>query len=388
MRPKVGVLTASISRNAGGLQHSVRRLTQQVNSEANQWETLVLATEDEFAREDAKVWGRVPLTMSELRGPKAFGYSSGWLRNLESWRPDLLHVHGIWMYPSVAALNWHRRTKQPYIVSTHGMLDPWAVRNSAWKKRLSALLYEGEHLRRAACLRALNPQEEQAMRGFGLGNPICIIPNGVDLPPAEIAAHASEERRSRSNDVQERTCLFLGRLHPKKGLPGLLAWWAREQPSNWRLVVAGWDQNGHEEELRRQVESLKLTGRVVFTGPVFGEQKAEMFRQADTFVLPSFSEGLPVAVLEAWAYGVPVAMTDECNLLEGFATQSAVRITADGEGLQQLLTMSDEDRAAMGARGRRLVEERFTWDRVAREMVGVYDWILDRGPRPACVKDA
>ncbi|MGC4048698.1 MAG: glycosyltransferase [Paludibaculum sp.] len=385
MRPKVGVLTASISRNAGGLQHSVRRLTQQVNSESNQWDTLVLATEDEFTREDSKAWGRVSLSMSELRGPRAFGYSSGWLRNLEEWRPDLVHVHGIWMYPSVAALNWHRRTKQPYIVSTHGMLDPWAVRNSGWKKRLGALLYEGRHLRRAACLRALNPQEAQAMRSYGLDNPICVIPNGVDLPPASTGAAGS--RRSEP-DSGERTCLFLGRLHPKKGLPGLLSWWAKEKPERWRLVIAGWDQNGHEEELRRRVEMLKLTASVTFAGPVFGEQKTAMFRQADAFVLPSFSEGLPVAILEAWAYGVPVAMTDECNLLEGFAAQAAVRITADGEGLDQLLAMDPAGRSEMGARGRRLVEERFTWDRVAREMVGVYDWILGRGPRPACVKDA
>ncbi|QOY85094.1 glycosyltransferase [Paludibaculum fermentans] len=387
MRRKIGVLTASISRNAGGLHHSVRRLTEYVHAAPEPWQTLVLATADEFSREDSSAWSTIPVATSDLKGPKSFGYSPGWEQRLEDWHPDLLHVHGIWMYPSVAALTWHRRTRRPYVISTHGMLDPWAVRNSGWKKQLVSLLYERKHLENATCLRALNLQEAAAMRSFGLKNPVCVIPNGVDAPeegsPAEVEATAGARHGS-----GDRTCLFLGRLHAKKGLPGLLRMWGRERPAGWRLVVAGWDQNGHEAELRRLSESLGIADRVSFAGPTFGAAKAAAFRNADAFVLPSFSEGLPVAVLEAWSYGVPVAMTDECNLTEGFETGAAVRITTEGEGLKQLLEMSDESRSQMGARGRVLVEQRFTWQRVAREMVGVYEWILGRAPRPACVMDA
>ena len=126
---------------------------------------------------------------------------------------------------------------------------------------------------------------------------------------------------------------------------------------------------------------------VVFYGPAFGEEKEAILRSADAFILPSFSEGLPMSVLEAWAYGLPVLMTPECNLPEGFACQAALEIRSGGgsfqgsdfsfqQGLRTLLEMSDLERAAMGMRGRHLVEERFTWQKVAAQMKELYEDIL------------
>jgi poly(glycerol-phosphate) alpha-glucosyltransferase len=121
---------------------------------------------------------------------------------------------------------------------------------------------------------------------------------------------------------------------------------------------------------------------VVFWGPAFGEEKEVLLRSGAAFVLPSFSEGLPMSVLEAWAYGLSVVMTPECNLPEGFASGSALEIrnsemgNAKWEGLRVLLGMSDSDRIEMGRRGRRLVEEKFTWPKVAAQMKQLYEEIL------------
>jgi poly(glycerol-phosphate) alpha-glucosyltransferase len=121
---------------------------------------------------------------------------------------------------------------------------------------------------------------------------------------------------------------------------------------------------------------------VVFYGPAFGGEKVQLLRRADAFVLPSLSEGLPMSVLEAWAYGLPVVMTPECHLPEGFASQAALEIRngkmgdSKWSGLQQLLDMSDSDRIEMGRRGRRLVEEKFTWPKVAAQMKQLYEEIL------------
>ena len=121
---------------------------------------------------------------------------------------------------------------------------------------------------------------------------------------------------------------------------------------------------------------------MVFYGPAFGGEKDQLLRRADAFVLPSLSEGLPMSVLEAWAYGLPVVMTPECNLPEGFASQAALEIrnrgmgTGNWEGLRLLLDMSDSDRIEMGRRGRRLVEEKFTWPKVAAQMKQLYEEIL------------
>jgi poly(glycerol-phosphate) alpha-glucosyltransferase len=125
---------------------------------------------------------------------------------------------------------------------------------------------------------------------------------------------------------------------------------------------------------------------VVFFGPAFGEEKEALLRSADAFILPSFSEGLPMSVLEAWSYGLPVVMTPECNLPEGFACDAALEIRS-GEGsqgsdfsfqhgLRALLEMSGAQRGSMGMRGRRLVEDRFTWPKVAAQMKALYEELL------------
>src|SRR5947208_8295710 len=110
------------------------------------------------------------------------GYSSQLVAALITAELDILSTHGLWKYCSVASNAWHRRTGRPYIVHPHGMLERWALQNSKWKKRIAALLYEDRHLRGAACLRALSEAEAQSIRAYGLRNPVCIIPNGVDLP--------------------------------------------------------------------------------------------------------------------------------------------------------------------------------------------------------------
>jgi poly(glycerol-phosphate) alpha-glucosyltransferase len=241
-----------------------------------------------------------------------------------------------------------------------------------------------------------------------------VVPNGVELPEGL----TTEDTESTEG---KKRLLFLGRIHPKKGLVGLLKAWAEIQKPNagiknskdWQLVIAGWDQGGHEGELRALCSELGLktasrfshegTGSteglnlkikaltpdaeradVVLCGPAFGKEKEELLRSASAFILPSLSEGLPMSVLEAWAYELPVVMTPECNLPEGFASQAALEIrnsqmgNANWEGLRTLLDMSDSDRIEMGRRGRRLVEEKFTWPKVAAQIKSLYEEILGR----------
>jgi poly(glycerol-phosphate) alpha-glucosyltransferase len=192
--------------------------------------------------------------------------------------------------------------------------------------------------------------------------------------------------------------LYLGRLHSKKNLSALLDAWKtlhRSKAGNqgsekWVLAVAGWDQGGYEALLKKKAHDLEVENSVLFLGPMFGDDKAAVYQKATAFVLPSLSEGLPMAVLEAWANGKPVLMTPECNLPEGFATDAAVKIdtTANGiaKGLVQLIEMSDSDCAAMGERGRTLVAEKFSWPRVGEQMRSVYEWVLGGGPPPETVR--
>ncbi|MCA9909599.1 MAG: glycosyltransferase [Anaerolineae bacterium] len=354
-------------------------------------EISVFAPSDEFSNEDSRKWTGVRLEVLERRGPAVLGFAPGLGQSVRRQELDLLHAQGLWMYPSVVSMQWGRRQKQPVVISPRGMLDPWAVRNSAWKKRIAGSIFEDAHLRSAACLHALCVSEYEAIRSYGLRNPVAVIPNGVDLPPPAIAQCPTNEART----GDERVLLFISRLHPKKGLLSLVRAWASaredamERASNWKLVIAGWDQGGHRGELERLVTELGVEASIQFVGPLYGDEKVAQLSAADAFVLPSHSEGLPMAVLEAWASGLPVLLTPGCNLPEGITAGAALVMEPNVESiettLKQLFALSDLDRVAMGERGRHLVEERFAWPKVAETMGDVYRWLLGEAARPASV---
>lgn len=378
---RVGFLVGSVSRQAGGLFQSVRGLAKAVAS-ANE-DVQVFGIRDEQSAVDLQEWR--PLSVHAFRPRlRAWGYSNELVPAMLKANLDVLSVHGLWKYCSVAAHRWHRQTGRPYVVHPHGMLESWAVRNAMWKKRIAALLYENQHLRQAACLRALSKAEAESIRSYGLANPICVIPNAVDLPDFG-------ETNAETPSATSKTLLYLGRLHPKKNISNLIRAWnatfnsQSDGGERWVLAIAGWDQGGYESELK----NIAVDTSVVFLGPRFGADKSECYRACDAFILPSLSEGLPMAVLEAWSYAKPVLMTPECNLPEGFEADAAVRIGSASDdiaaGLRVLREMSDDDRRQMGDRGRDLVATRFSWSQIGEQMRRVYQWMLG-GKMPETIR--
>src|SRR5262245_10551574 len=368
---RVGFLVSSVSRRAGGLFQSVRGLARAVAS--TNADVRVFGIRDEESAIDLEEWR--PLSVETFRPRlRAWGYSNQLVPAMLGADLDVLSAHGLWQYCSVASQRWHRQTGRPYLVHPHGMLEPWALRNAHWKKRIAASLYEHQNLRGAACVGALSETEARSIRSYGLRNPICVIPNGVDLPELR-------ETNATIRSGDRKTLLYLGRLHPKKNISNLIHAWNEtfNSPGSgdpWVLAIAGWDQGGYESELKR----FAVGDSVVFLGPQFGAEKRERYRACDAFILPSLSEGLPMSVLEAWSYAKPVLITPECNLPEGFEANAALRIGTGPEeiaaGLRELVKMSDDDRAAMGKRGHTLVATKFSWMRIGQQMRAVYEWVL------------
>ena len=383
----VTALTTSISRSGGGVSEALRELSQAL-VRGTGCSVRVLAGRDDAASDDLRLWGGVPVDVLATAGPRTFGYASGLGGALALASPDIVHVHGLWSYASLAAPRWAARVRRPYVVSPHGMLDAWALASGRAKKQLAWFAFEAAHLRGAGCLHALCEAEYAAIRACGWTNPVCIVPNGVAVPSGPAPPPPDWARALHPG---ERVLLFLGRIHPKKNVASLLTALARLGAGHgWRLVVAGWDQGGHEAELRRLAAALSLGGEVIFAGPQFGADREASLRAADAFVLPSLSEGQPMAVLEAWARGLPVVMTRQCNLPLGFSAGAAIPAEPDAEALADalaaLMALSGEDRRAMGARGARLVGEGFTWAAAATRMEAVYRWLASGGPAPDCVR--
>jgi len=382
---KLAMLTPSISRRAGGLRDCVLNLARSLEQK-HDVRVDVLSVEDEFAAADRPLWD--PLSV-HLARPKlaTFRYAPELSQSLSAADPDLVHTHGLWTYLSIATLRWSERGMKPYVVSPHGMLDPWALRNSQWKKRIASFLFERRHLKGAACLHAINRPEAVAMRSFGLKNPICVIPNGVEIPDSTTKLQPPEWGNEFESD--RKVLLYLGRLHPKKGLPTLLRSWreAISKNGDWILVIAGWDQAGHRSELEQLVAQLGISDSVKFVGPLFGAQRDAAYQSANAFVLPSLSEGQPLAVLEAWSHALPVIMTRECNLGEGFEMGAAVRmeptIASGTDALETLFSLGDAALREMGMCGKRLVASSFSWPRIAAEMFSVYQWVMGAGATPS-----
>jgi glycosyltransferase involved in cell wall biosynthesis len=407
---KVAVILDSISRLNGGVFLSEQKTHQTIARQPGV-DIEVFGCWDHYTEADAESWSPLRNSSYVRRGPGFVGYCPGLLQAIVRWQPDLCYRAGLWKYGSLATLTWHKRTKRPYIVATHGMLDSWALRKSSLKKSVARILYENEHLRRASCIRALCEAEVEAIRALGLANPCCIVPNGVPLPPDVEKPLWDSPEGARSGG--KKVLLYLGRIDPKKGLTNLLKAWQitlelkRCNAGEWVLAIAGWNQGGYESELRMLAQQLGLVcsdmrskpadwndsipgnNQLLFLGSQTEDGKSECYRRCNAFILPSFSEGLPAAVLEAWSFGKPVLMTPQCNLEEGFRAGAAIRIETNqesiGEGLASLMKMSDHERALMGGRGLELVKREFALSTVRERMVSVYSWVLGKGSKPECV---
>ena len=237
-------------------------------------------------------------------------------------------------------------------------------------------------LEEKAGLHATADAEAEHLRTLGLRAPIAVVPNGVTIPETGKQSAGSPDRT--------RQALFLSRIHPKKGLLNLVDAWAEIDPENWTLVIAGPSENNHRAEVEARVREKELEDVVSFPGAIPDDEKWDWYRDSDLFVLPTFSENFGVVVAEALASGIPAITTTGApwRPLEtencGWWIDTGVAPLANA--LRDAVNRTDDERLAMGGRGRRLVEDRFSWDRVAADLAAAYRWVLGRGPQPDCIR--
>lgn len=381
------ILSASNSRSAGGIYYTMAALSNGLAKRGI--DISLISCDDIYSAEDKGIYGEVPVIsyrVSNLPLLHTFGYSFDIHKILEIQAPQIIHQQGIWLYHSFAALRYQQNHPNLVkIIEPHGMLDPWAIKRSTWKKKIVSYLFEYKNLCMADCIHALCQSEYESIRKFGLKNPVAIIPNGINIPNWPVF------KRSK----KKKTLLFIGRIHPKKGLKELLLGLKLlkerkgEYFQTWNIRIAGWSQMGHVEELQRIVSQNNLDNNVGFIGSIYGHDKAKELCNANAFILPSFSEGLPMSILEAWSYKLPVIMTDFCNIPDGFATKSAIRIEPTpesiAEGLEKLFIMDETKLETMGNNGYALVKNKFSWDHIANQTIQLYEYLLNGGEKPEFV---
>jgi glycosyltransferase involved in cell wall biosynthesis len=303
---------------------------------------------------------------------------------------EVVHLHGLWQVQTRRGARVARAAGVPYLIAAHGMAEPWALRHKYWKKRLYLALVEARNLRRASCLHALSRPEIGHLRTLAPWAPVCFIPNGVDLAFADDLPGRSVLEAEYPELRGKFVLLFFSRLHVKKGLDLLATALGRVAPKrpDFHLLLAGND-DGAWSPFRDRMGHLGLAGRMTYLGHVGGERARQVWGAADAFVLPSYSEGFSMAVLEALACRLPCLITTACHFPELAAADGAVVVAPEAEavtqGLRDLLDRTAPERNDLGRRGRQLVEREYTWDRQAERLAAVYRWLSGGGPRPEAV---
>lgn len=321
-----------------------------------------------------------------------FGFSTD-LRPLMERLADeasVIHSHGLWFFMDYMAYRIARENNKPHIIAVHGMMQPYIQSRSRWKKDPIDWWFQNRALHRAHAIQALVPTEVEDIRRLGFSNPIALVPNGVTLDSTPPPPRAQlEEQFPALKD--RRIMLFLGRLHPKKGLAHFLPAWKRASmgQNDWHLLIAGPDDGGHRAQLEAHIAALGLETQVTFAGLLTGETKRAALHHAGAFVLPSHSEGFSMSLLEALGACVPILITPGCNFPEATRAGAAIETPSSESGsfdaLQQLLALSDAERHAMGERGRALVERDYQWEVVADKLKSVYAWCDGSAPKPDCI---
>ncbi len=280
-----------------------------------------------------------------------------------------LHDNGLWrpfnFLTCFAAVQCGMR----YAVSIRGMLEPWSLTQSPWKKRLALIAYQRFLLNRATFVHATGFPEAQSIRAMRIKAPIVVQPNGIDIRP---------DRSMPS--VPFQSVLYLSRIHEKKGLEMLFDAWAATGTRGWKLRIAGRGQEKYLASLKARIVDLGIGDQIEWIGEKNDTEKWTYYESSDLFILPSFSENFGIVVAEALSAGVPVITTTGtpwselekhgCGLCVPPETHCVVT------ALKYMLGLSHEDRVQMGLRGKKWMEQDFSWNSIAKGMSASYDMAM------------
>lgn len=296
-------------------------------------------------------------------------------------KPDIVHLHGLWCLELHRCAIICRRWGVPYIIAPRGMLEAWSLQQKWLKKRIARWLYQDKDLKCASALHATAESEAGQFRKLGFKNPIIVSPNGVNVP---------KNFEPRNTQNTRKRVLFVSRMHPKKGVMELVEAWGQVVSGGvgeWRswnvelvYTVSGELEKEYEAKVKARVKGLGLEDQFIFTGALNDDEKWEAYARADLFVLPTYSENFGIVVAEALWAGVPVITTKGTpwQELETWKCGKWIDLPEEGSNpadwptlvsaLEGVMLMSDDERQKMGERGRKLVEEKYTWNACVMKM--------------------
>ena len=368
----------SVLRTSAGPSYSVLRLCDYLS--LNNDVSLISSDEvsEKFRHDFIK-------TFPTNLGLKKLGVSlkmQKWIaNNLKNHNFDIVHSHSLWMMQNIYPSWESKKNGIPVVISPRGTLSTEAFKSGSIMKSLFWPLIQKPVLRDSTIFHATSNQEKNDIRELGFKQPIAIVPNGIDLP---------EIKENKKDNKTMKKLLFLGRIHPIKGIDNLLIAWQEIQNihQNWTLEIVGPDNYNYLSELNRITKKLKLK-RVIFSKEIHGEEKNKKYQSANLFILPSHSENFGVSVAEALSNGIPCIVSKGApwKILDekkaGWWIDNSVEMIT--KNLINILSISTSELESMGLNGKNLVSEEFNWNKVSAMMTEVYLWILTKKNKPSFV---
>lgn len=302
---------------------------------------------------------------------------------LNEERPDLVHVNGIWNPQNALFQSVAQQLRIKVILSPHGMLEPYILKRNWLKKQIALTLYQKKALKSVDFFHVTANSELSQIRTLGYKQALGVIPNGIDL--SDITQKKSSINRKIKN------ILFLSRLHPKKGIDLLIEAVAKIDIKNFNVIIAGEGDEKYINFLKGYVIKHGVNDVFKFVGPLYGDSKSDVFKNADLFVLPTHSENFGIVIVEALATNIPVITTtgapwEELNKKKcGWWIE--LNVANLKNTLDKAINKTPEELATMGELGRKLVEENYDIKIVAKQMIVFYNWVCNqRDEKPEFIK--
>lgn len=366
-----------LDKSSGGVLSYIQVLAAALG-DAVELHLLTCHTDNEMSVSD-----KCSLHYLSVRYIPRWDTKSEFLRVLDEVKPDVFHTNSCWIPTSAYTVIWAKNAGYKVIYTTHGMMEPWIMKRNYWLKKWPALmLYQKKAIKMADVIHATSHNEMVNLLALGYNKNICIVANTIDVSSVTM----------KTSWKKNKNILFLGRIHEKKGLRHLLEAICELKKSclssglafDYKVQIVGdsdIEQPRYKDELVTMAKALNLDDCVSFHDGVYGDEKWNYFRQADVFVLPTYSENFGIVVVEALACGTPVITTTgtpwselkacDCGWWTEIGTLPLI------EALKDYMAKSDEQIEEMGKRGRQLVENRFGIDTIKKEYLAMYRFVME-----------
>ena len=345
------------SSASGGIRTVVKSLNEKLNRNDEIKSYVISAAIDE----NEKVYKKIDTSRPWL-------YSSDWIKTIKTVVKEedinVIHIHGVWMFPQYIAAKFAIKQGIPFILTPHGMYEPWLWSKGRIKKVLYFKIFTQPFFKKASIIHAITDNERKNLKKLFPKTKIGLIPNLIDV----VDYYSSDSKI-------DKYILFVGRIDKKKGIDILIKSFARLKYNNLKLKIAG-KYDDYKNELDKLTVDLDISNKVEFLGLIKGKVKEEVYKNAFVFVAPSHSEVIGMVNLEAAIYGTPVITTFQTGLNTKWNENGGMLINPNEEelfeSLQTYLSLGFHERNINGKNLYNFVKKEYSWENRFLDWVNLY----------------